>query len=193
MQILTEAIYQERKLRARPKGRENSKNSKGPVSGKRSESEWPLITRSYSQKLSNIWQSARTAGISTVPPDRRPTRAIADRFTEGGRLISNDQDAESLEKAKRNAAEFADRIDFQCGEFSELAMSELDGMVADLGVSRFQLTDPQRGFSFQSEGPLDMRMDQSRGMTAADLINHSAEKAIADCSTSSAKKGGRGR
>ena len=48
------------------------------------------------------------------------TRAIAERLTEGGRLISNDRDAESLEMAKRNAAEFADRIDFQCGEFSEL-------------------------------------------------------------------------
>jgi len=52
--------------------------------------------------------------------------------------------------------------------------------VADLGVSRYQLTDPGRGFSFQSEGPLDMRMDQSVGTTAADLVNHSAEKAIAD-------------
>ena len=108
------------------------------------------------------------------------TRAIAERLSAGGRLVSNDQDAESLEMAKRNAAEFADRIDFQCGAFSELNLTGLDGMVADLGVSRFQLTDPQRGFSFQSEGPLDMRMDQSRGMTAADLVNHSAEKAIAD-------------
>ncbi len=108
------------------------------------------------------------------------TRAIAERLTQGGRLIANDRDAESLEMAKRNAVEFADRIEFQCREFSELAQSGLDGMVADLGLSRFQLLNPQRGFSFQSEGPLDMRMDQSRGMTAADLVNHSAEKAIAD-------------
>jgi 16S rRNA (cytosine1402-N4)-methyltransferase len=108
------------------------------------------------------------------------TRAIAELLTAGGRLISNDRDAESLEMARRNAAEFADRIDFQCGAFSELNREGLDGLVADLGVSRFQLTDPQRGFSFQSEGPLDMRMDASRGMTAADLVNHSAEKAIAD-------------
>jgi 16S rRNA (cytosine1402-N4)-methyltransferase len=49
-----------------------------------------------------------------------------------------------------------------------------------LGVSRFQLTDPERGFSFQAEGPADMRMDQTRGVTAAELLNHSAEKAIAD-------------
>jgi 16S rRNA (cytosine1402-N4)-methyltransferase len=98
-------------------------------------------------------------------------------------LISNDRDPESLEMAKRNAAEFADRIDFQHAQFSELRQTisdPLDGLIADLGVSRFQLTDPERGFSFQSEGPLDMRMDQTRGATAADLVNHSAEKAIAD-------------
>ncbi len=108
------------------------------------------------------------------------TRAIAEKLTAGGRLISNDRDAESLAMAKQNAAEFADRIEFQCGAFSELNVSGLDGMIADIGVSRFQLTDPQRGFSFQSEGPLDMRMDQDHGTTAADLINHTAEKAIAD-------------
>jgi 16S rRNA (cytosine1402-N4)-methyltransferase len=108
------------------------------------------------------------------------TRAIAEKLTGGGKLYSNDRDGESLEMAKANTAEFADRIEFECGQFSELSHTGLDGLVADIGVSRFQLTDPQRGFSFMSEGPLDMRMDQSRGVTAADLINHSAEKAIAD-------------
>lgn len=109
------------------------------------------------------------------------TRLIAERLTAGGRLISNDRDPQSLEMAKQNAVEFADRIDFQCGQFSELNHSNLDGVLADIGVSRFQLTDPQRGLSFMSDGPLDMRMDQTRGITAADLVNHNAEKAIADC------------
>jgi 16S rRNA (cytosine1402-N4)-methyltransferase len=95
-------------------------------------------------------------------------------------LYSNDRDAQSLQMAKRNAADFADRLEFECLEFSELNHTGLDGLVADLGVSRFQLTDPQRGFSFQSDGDLDMRMDQSRGVTAAELVNHTAEKAIAD-------------
>jgi 16S rRNA (cytosine1402-N4)-methyltransferase len=108
------------------------------------------------------------------------TRAIAERLTAGGRLISNDRDAQSLEMARKNAAEFADRIEFQHGSFSELAESNLDGLIADLGVSRYQLTNPERGFSFQAEGPADMRMDRSRGVTAAELLNHSAEKAIAD-------------
>ena len=111
------------------------------------------------------------------------TRAIAERLTAGGRLISNDRDEQSLDMARQNAGEFVDRIVFHHGAFSELlprGFSGFDGILADLGTSRFQLTDPERGFSFQSDGPLDMRMDQSRGVTAADLVNHTAEKAIAD-------------
>jgi 16S rRNA (cytosine1402-N4)-methyltransferase len=113
------------------------------------------------------------------------TSAIAARLGPKGKLISNDRDPESLEMARKAAAPWADRIEFQHGAFSELkqgwyAGGQLDGMVADLGVSRFQLTNGPRGFSFQAEGPLDMRMDQTHGPTAAELLNHSAEKAIAD-------------
>src|SRR5450432_2582467 len=87
------------------------------------------------------------------------TTAIAAMLTRGGRLIANDRDPESLTMAMRNTLEFADRIEYQHGEFSALEheglnQQKLDGLVADLGVSRFQLTDPERGFSFQSEGPL---------------------------------------
>ncbi len=114
------------------------------------------------------------------------TGAIAARLTgstltDGGRLISCDRDPQSLEMAMRNTSEFAERIDFQHAQFSELAFKNLDGLLADLGVSRYQLTGAERGFSFQSEGPLDMRMDQTRGMTAGDLVNSMPEKALADC------------
>ena len=108
------------------------------------------------------------------------SKAIAALLTSGGRLIVNDRDAQSLEMAKTNTAEFADRIEYRNESFSEMRHSGLDGMIADLGVSRYQLTDAARGFSFQADGPADMRMDQSRGVTAAELLNYSAEKAIAD-------------
>ncbi len=112
------------------------------------------------------------------------TSAIASRLTAGGRLISNDRDPQSLAMAQQNSAQWADRIEFRHGAFSELKKAglqgKLDGLLADLGVSRFQLTDPQRGFSFSADGPLDMRMDQTHGLPVADLLNHQAEKAIAD-------------
>jgi 16S rRNA (cytosine1402-N4)-methyltransferase len=114
------------------------------------------------------------------------TGLIAQRLTTG-LVIANDRDAQSLEMARCNTAEWAGRIRFHRGPFGKLAeavaeagFEKVDGLLADLGVSRYQLTAPERGFSFMADGPLDMRMDQSTGMTAADLVNHTAEKALAD-------------
>lgn len=115
------------------------------------------------------------------------TGAIAERLTAGGVVIANDRDAESLETARRNTAQWAERIRFHHGAFSQLATApaefgfgQIDGVIADLGVSRYQLTDAARGFSLAADGPLDMRMDRSRGPTAADLVNAGTEKEIAD-------------
>jgi 16S rRNA (cytosine1402-N4)-methyltransferase len=114
------------------------------------------------------------------------TGLIAQRLTTG-LVIANDRDEESLEMARRNTQEWAARIRFHRGPFSELAGAvaevgsrQVDGLLADLGVSRYQLTSPDRGFSILTDGPLDMRMDRSTGMTAADLVNHTAEQALAD-------------
>jgi 16S rRNA (cytosine1402-N4)-methyltransferase len=111
---------------------------------------------------------------------------IARRLTTGW-LIANDRDAESLAMARQNLAEFAERIRFHQGTFSTLrkavtgqGVRQVNGLLADLGVSRYQLTSPPRGFSILADGPLDMRMDQSQGMTAGDLVNYAAEKALAD-------------
>ena len=114
------------------------------------------------------------------------TGQIAQRLTTG-LVMANDRDPESLEMARRNTAEWADRIRFHYGMFSQLdravaalGCGKVDGLLADLGVSRYQLTEPARGFSLLADGPLDMRMDSTTGMTAADLVNHTAEKALAD-------------
>jgi 16S rRNA (cytosine1402-N4)-methyltransferase len=114
------------------------------------------------------------------------TALIAQRLTTG-LVIANDRDAQSLELARANTEAWADRIRYHQGPFSNLAETvkwagrgKLDGLLADLGVSRYQLTAPERGFSILADGPLDMRMDQSTGMTAADLVNHNSEKELAD-------------
>ena len=114
------------------------------------------------------------------------TARIAERLT-AGLVIASDRDPESLEMAGQATLPYAGRIRFHHGRFSELrdavreaGLEKIDGLLADLGVSRYQLTEPARGFSFLSDGPLDMRMDQSTGMTAGDLVNQAAEKALAD-------------
>jgi 16S rRNA (cytosine1402-N4)-methyltransferase len=117
------------------------------------------------------------------------TALIAERLTTG-LVIANDRDRESLEWARRfrlATPAIEQRVRFHHGRFGDLGeaaraagFAAVNGLLADLGVSRYQLTEPARGFSFLSDGPLDMRMDQSTGMTAADLVNHTAEKALAD-------------
>ncbi len=114
------------------------------------------------------------------------TGAIARRLTTG-KVISCDRDAESLETARANTADVAERIEFVHAAFADLpealrsrGVGPVDGLLADLGVSRVQLTSAGRGFSFLSEGPVDMRMDRTQETTAADIVNYSAEKELAD-------------
>lgn len=110
--------------------------------------------------------------------------AIARRL-KTGLVIANDRDAESIERARRNTAEWAHVMVYTQFEFSRLDEAlpggeKVDGLVADLGVNFPQLTEPARGFSLFADGPLDMRMDRSKGVTAEELVNRSTEQELAD-------------
>jgi 16S rRNA (cytosine1402-N4)-methyltransferase len=114
------------------------------------------------------------------------TGAIAQRLSSGF-VIANDRDAESLDLAKQNTAPWSDRIRFHQGAFSELGslpaalgVERVDGLLADLGVSRYQLTEPERGFSLMADGPLDMRQNRSQELTADEIVNFTPEKELAD-------------
>lgn len=111
--------------------------------------------------------------------------AIAERLGKGGRLICFDRDADALEAAKARLKDYADRTVFVRRTFGEAAevISEMgvraDGVIADLGISSFQIDNIARGFSYASDAPLDMRMDASGGITAADLVNEADERTLA--------------
>jgi 16S rRNA (cytosine1402-N4)-methyltransferase len=114
------------------------------------------------------------------------TKAIAERL-ETGLVLACDRDAESLALAREATAAHAGRIRFFHGAFSKLpealesnGLSVVDGVLADLGVSRHQLSSGERGFSLMHKGPLDMRMDRSQGHTAEEFVNELPERALAD-------------
>jgi len=101
-----------------------------------------------------------------------------------GWLFGCDRDGVAVEVAKKRLAEkFAGRFDLRRGNFSELGdwipENSCDGVLLDLGVSSPQLDMAARGFSFQQDGPLDMRMDDRQPLTAADLVNRESAEALA--------------
>jgi len=105
----------------------------------------------------------------------------------GTRLIGLDRDAGALALASARLEKFGDRVRFLHGRFGEIAerlasvgVSQVDGLVADVGLSSMQLDDAARGMSFRNEGPLDMRMDRSEGETVLDLIDRLDDDELAD-------------
>ncbi|MDE3163101.1 MAG: 16S rRNA (cytosine(1402)-N(4))-methyltransferase RsmH [Acidobacteriota bacterium] len=116
---------------------------------------------------------------------------IARRLGPTGRLIGFDRDPQALELAKVKLARavnemgsMAPRIDLVGEAFGSIARhvesGSADGILADFGVSSLQFDEAHRGFSFQADGPLDMRMDTRAGLTAAQVVNEASERELAD-------------
>ena len=115
------------------------------------------------------------------------SRAILERSAPDGVVLAFDWDDEAMALARKELAPFGARIHFMPFPFSEMAarcalenISRVDGILLDLGVSSLHLNSAARGFSFQQDGPLDMRMDRRRGKTAADIIQQATEEELAD-------------
>jgi 16S rRNA (cytosine1402-N4)-methyltransferase len=115
------------------------------------------------------------------------SQAMLEKIQPGGSLIGLDRDKESLEIAQARLKPFADSCRLIHDNFKNLPLilnnlgaNSVDGILVDLGVSSYQLLSPERGFSFQSDVMLDMRMDRSQQWTAADLVNNMHESELAD-------------
>lgn len=119
------------------------------------------------------------------------TEAILERSAPGGRVLGIDTDAQALERVSERLASMVEqgRLALVRGKFAELArivqdeagfVSPVDGILLDLGFSSYQMDDPQRGLSFSVDGPLDMRLDQSQELSAADLVNNASEEELAN-------------
>jgi 16S rRNA (cytosine1402-N4)-methyltransferase len=109
-------------------------------------------------------------------------RAVAEQLEAGGRLLAVDQDPEALAAGEALVESFPGRVELVAGNFGDLAellagrgVGRVDGVLADLGVSSRQLDAGERGFSFLRDGPLDMRMDPRRGVTAAEWLEDAAQ------------------
>jgi 16S rRNA (cytosine1402-N4)-methyltransferase len=104
--------------------------------------------------------------------------AILTASAPGGWLFGCDRDGAALDAAAVRLAPFAGRFELKRGNYAELtewlAPESCDGVLLDLGVSSLQLDSPERGFSFQQDGPLDMRMDTRQTLTAAQLVNEAS-------------------
>ena len=117
--------------------------------------------------------------------------AICRRLGPAGTLIAFDRDEQAMDLAKARLALLAEElgaemptVEYVARPFSEIAEvvkpGALDGLLADFGVSSMQLDEAHRGFSFRTDGPLDMRMDTRRGLTAEQVVNQADEEDLAN-------------
>jgi len=111
---------------------------------------------------------------------------IVKRLTTG-KLIAIDKDEQALSAAKERLKDYSDKVIYIHDDFKnaienldKLGIDKIDGVLLDLGVSSYQLDNAERGFSYNLDAPLDMRMDQSQSMSAYEVVNNYSEKELAD-------------
>lgn len=135
------------------------------------------------------WLAVRPGGVyvdGTVGGGGHASAILA-ALQGRGRLIGMDKDRAAIARSAERLAAWRDQVVLVHGNYadmrrilSEQGVNEVDGVLLDLGLSSDQLADPSRGFSFSSSGPLDMRMDTSQPMTAADMLASLSEDELAD-------------
>lgn len=124
------------------------------------------------------WQSSRTAYVDGTLGGGGHSSGICAQLGANGTLIGIDRDTDALHAAEKRLEPYACRKIFVQSNYAQikevladLQIDKIDGALLDLGVSSFQLDNPERGFSYMQEAPLDMRMSQDDSFTAYDVVN----------------------
>lgn len=106
---------------------------------------------------------------------------------KGGKLIAVDKDIEAIKSSQARLSEYKDKIIYIHDDFKnvishldEMGVEKLDGVLIDLGVSSYQLDNAERGFSYNADAPLDMRMDQGQYLSAKQVVNEYSQEKLAD-------------
>jgi 16S rRNA (cytosine1402-N4)-methyltransferase len=116
-------------------------------------------------------------------------QAILEQSAPDGKVLGIDIDAQAIARVRERLSDYVNngRLVLVHGNFAELArivheagFVSVEGVILDLGFSSYQVDNPQRGFSFSADGPLDMRFDQSQAKSAADIVNSASERELAD-------------
>jgi 16S rRNA (cytosine1402-N4)-methyltransferase len=148
-------------------------------------------------EVTRFHQAVMTAEIRGLLGDRNPAIVVDATVGTGGhaalilentaaRVIAIDRDQAAIEVSRDRLRDFGDRVWFHHGNFSEIAgaldqagVARADAIIADFGLSSFALDNPERGLSFRTDGPLDMRMDASGGIRAYEIVNEESETELA--------------
>jgi len=141
--------------------------------------------------IEEVLQYLNLGNAKTVVDATIGTGGHAERLLENlnkeSKFVGIDRDQETLQMAKDRLGNYSKMCDFVYGNFSDiknilhnLNIFKIDAILFDLGISSVQLNDANRGFSFQSEGPLDMRMDRNSYISAYDLVNNLNEDELSD-------------
>lgn len=132
----------------------------------------------YEESLSGLLCSPGKTMVDGTLGGGGHALGILERITPGGRLIGLDKDGEALKAASQRLAGFGDAFTAVHADYAdiprvlhELGIGGIDGCLLDLGVSSYQLDNPERGFSYHADAPLDMRMDRSQALNAREVVN----------------------
>jgi 16S rRNA (cytosine1402-N4)-methyltransferase len=141
----------------------------------------------YSEVLAGLQVQPGKSYIDATVGAGGHAAGILDASAPDGRLLGLDADPQAVAYARQRLRAFGDRAALRVGNFRHLGklaidrgFEQVDGVLLDLGISSRQLADAERGFSFNAEGPLDMRLDASQGPAAADLVNTLSRTELAD-------------